>query len=444
MRPEIRYADTGDGRVAYWRLGDGDLDLVYAPAFLSHLDLFWDHPPYRRHLERLASFSRLLVFDRRGVGLSDPVSEVPTLDDRMVDVLAVMDDAGVERAALFGASEGAPASILTAATHPDRVGALVLYGAMARASADDDYPLAAPIEAYRAASEELVLPFWGTGATADVFVPSVSDDPSAREFYARLEREGASPRMALLMFDAFLQVDVRDVLPAVHVPTLVLHRHGDRVVSVRAGRWLAEHIDGARFVELAGIDHGFAAGDDESIAREVEAFLTGTVTGGISDRVLATVMFSDIVGSTERAAELGDRRWRALLDAHDAAVRGALTRFEGREVKTTGDGFLATFDRPSRSIECARAVRDACATLGVTVRIGLHSGECEMRGDDVSGMAVHVAARVGALAGPGEVLATRTVKDLVVGSGIEFTDRGEHELKGVPDRWSLVAVADGS
>jgi pimeloyl-ACP methyl ester carboxylesterase len=411
-------------------------------GFATHLDLQWESPPYARFFERLSSFSRLIIFDKRGTGLSDPVADVPTLEERIDDVRAVLDAAGCERAVLFGVSEGGPMSALFAATHPDRVTALVLYGAMGRTTEAPDYPWAAPAEALRESAVEFFAPHWGQEAqgTVELFAPSFADDPRAAEFTARMERSAASPAMALQIFEMFLDIDVRAILPTIHVPTLVLHRRGDRVVNRRAGQALAAQIPDARYVELAGIDHLPWAGDAEAVVGEVEEFLTGARSVPEVDRVLATVMFTDIVGSTERAAELGDARWRELLSEHQAAVRRELTRFHGREVKTLGDGYLATFDGPARAIRCGHAITQAARSSGLEVRIGLHSGEVELIDEDVGGIAVHIAARIGGLAGAGEVLVSSTVKDLVAGSGLRFADRGMQQLKGISDEWRLFAA----
>ena len=396
-----------------------------------------------RFLERLSSFSRLILFDKRGNGLSDPVTEVPTLEERIDDVRAVMDAAGSERAALFGISEGGPMSVLFAATHPERVTALVLHGAMGRTTEAPDYPWASPAEALRESAAEFIAPNWGRDAEGmlELFSPSFVGEPGAAEFTARLERSSASPAMVQQIFEMFLDVDVRAILPTIRVPTLVIHRRGDRVVNWRAGEDLASHIPGARYVELPGIDHVPWAGDADAVVGEAEEFLTGARTVAEPDRILATVMFTDIVGSTERASELGDARWRELLAAHHEAVRRELERFRGREVKTLGDGSLATFDGPARAIQCGEAIAETARAQELEVRIGLHTGEVEVMEEDVGGIAVHIAARVGALAGAGEVLVTSTVKDLVAGSGIAFADRGAQELRGIPDEWRLFAAA---
>jgi pimeloyl-ACP methyl ester carboxylesterase len=398
---------------------------------------------FAQFFDRISSFSRLIIFDKRGTGLSDPIAEVPTLEQRVDDVRAVMDAAGSERAALFGISEGGPMSVLFAATHPERVTALVLYGAMGRTTEAPDYPWASPAEALREAAAEFIAPYWGQHAEGmvELFSPSLADDPAAAEFTARLERSAASPAMVQGIFEMFLDVDVRAILPTIHVPTLVLHRRGDRVVNRRAGEELAQRIPDARYVELPGIDHVPWAGNSEDVLGEIEEFLTGVRTVPEPDRVLATVMFTDIVGSTERAAELGDAQWGEVLAVHQAAVRREVERFRGREVKTLGDGSLATFDGPARAIRCGHAIVEEARSHGLEVRIGLHCGEVELVEDDVGGIAVHIAARVGAIAAPGEVLVSSTVKDLVAGSEIPFADRGTNQLKGVPDEWRLFAAA---
>jgi pimeloyl-ACP methyl ester carboxylesterase len=441
-RPTTQYARSGDVSIAYQAIGDGPLDLVVVPGFATHLEIQWEAPIYRAFIERLASFARVIVFDKRGVGMSDPVAEAPTLEQRVDDVRAVMDAAGSQRAAFFGGSEGAPMCVLFAAAHPDRTSALVLYGAMARTTEAPDYPWASPADALRESAAEFIAPYWGQDAEAimALFAPSLVGDPEAVAFAARLERMAASPAMVQQLFEMFLDIDVRDVLPTIHVPTLVLHRRHDRVVNRRAGEFLAAQIPGARYIELPGIDHLPWAGDGESVVGEIEEFLTGVRSTPEPDRVLATVMFTDIVGSTERASELGDARWRELLGAHQASVRQRFGEFRGREIKTLGDGYLATFDGPARAIRCGVGLADQTRRLGLDLRVGLHTGEVELMGDDVGGIAVHIAARIGALAGPGEVLVSSTVKDLVAGSGIQFDDRGTKPLKGVPDEWHLYAA----
>jgi len=440
--PPTQYAKSGDSSIAYQVVGDGPIDLVLVLGFATHLELQWEMPPIARFLERISSFSRLILFDKRGTGLSDPVTKVPTLEQRIDDVRAVMDAVGSKRAALFGVSEGGPMSALFAATHPDRVTALVLHGAMGRTTEAPDYPWASPAEALRESAAEFIAPYWGRQPEGimELFAPSLVGEPQALELTARFERSAASPAMVQQIFEMFLDIDVRAILPTIHVPTLVVHRRGDRVVNRRAGKELAAQIQGARYVELPGIDHLPWAGDAEGVLGEIEEFLTGARSAPEPDRVLATVMFTDIVGSTERAAQLGDARWRELLSAHQAAVRGALTRFRGREVKTLGDGSLATFDGPARAIRCGHAISEAARSSGLEVRIGLHSGEVELMGDDVGGIAVHIASRIGALAAADEVLVSSTVKDLVAGSGIRFADRGTKQLKGISDERRVFAA----
>jgi class 3 adenylate cyclase len=439
--PETRYARSGEVHIAYQVFGEGDFDLVLVPGFTTHVELVWEYPPIARFMEGMASFARVITFDRRGSGLSDPVPNAPTLEQRMDDVRAVMDAAESERAALVGISEGVAMSILFAATYPLRVQALVLTGGLARSTYAEDYPWGAPIEALAESGSELILPHWGDGSLIEISSPSQADDPEARAFYGRLERASASPGMLAALAQMFIDLDVREIVPSVHAPTLILHRVHDRLVNVRHGRWLAEHMPNARLIELEGDDHTFWFEGTEEWLGEVQEFLTGSRAAPATDRVLATVLFTDIVDSTRRAAELGDQRWREVLEQHHRLVRAALDRFSGREVKSIGDGFLATFDGPARAIRCADAILAASEASGMQVRAGLHTGECEVMGEDIGGIAVHIAARVSAQAGPGEVLVSRTVKDLVAGSGLEFTDRGAHELKGVPDTWQLYAVA---
>jgi pimeloyl-ACP methyl ester carboxylesterase len=436
--PETRYAKSGDVHIAYQVVGDGPMDLVFVPGFVSHVEHWWEHPASASFLRRLASFSRLILFDKRGTGLSDRTAGVPTLEQRMDDVRAVMDAAGSERAAVFGVSEGGPMSALFAATYPDRTPALVLYGAFAKSIGDPDYPWAPPIETYALVLQRLE-DSWGTGQSAQFFAPSLAGDEAFRDWWARFERLGASPGAMLALMHMNAEIDVRSILPSIRVPTLVMHVTGDHIARVEGGRYIAERIPGARYVELPGEDHVMATNAD-AILDEVQEFLTGVRPAPEADRVLATVLFTDIVRSTERAAELGDRRWRDLLDSYYALARRHLGQFRGREVKTLGDGFLATFDGPARAILCAQAVVDGARAIGLEMRAGLHTGECEMVGEDVGGIAVHIGARVSALASPGEVLVSSTVKDLVAGSGIEFADRGMQALKGVPDEWRLYAV----
>ncbi len=437
--PRTRYALSGDAHIAYQVFGEGDLDLVFVPGFVSNIEHYWEMPQTPDVLERLGSFARVVIFDKRGTGLSDPVAGPPPLEQRMDDMQAVMDAAGVERAALFGISEGGPASVLFAATYPERTSALVLYGSTPRFRTDSDISWGATDEQIERVLAE-VSSRWGEGALLEAFAPSAAGDPRMEEVWGRFQRAGASPAMATAVMAALFEIDVRDVLPTIRVPTLILHRTGDLIAPVEGARLMAERIPDARLVEFEGTDHVPFTGDFEPVLNEMEEFLTGTRQARPLDRVLATVMFTDIVDSTRRAAEAGDRRWRELIGRHDELTRRQLGRFRGREVKTLGDGFLATFDGPARAIECACAIRDGVGPLGLDVRAGLHTGECELGGDDVRGMAVNIGARVGALADANEVLVSSTVKDLVVGADLEFADRGEHELKGVPGRWRLFAA----
>jgi class 3 adenylate cyclase len=435
--PETRYAKSGDVHIAYQVSGDGPLDVVLVPGFVSHLESDWDEPRSAHFLERLGSFSRLIRFDKRGTGLSDRPPGLPDLETRMDDVRAVMDAAGSKQAALFGYSEGGPMSILFAATHPERSSSLVLYGTYAkRQDPDDDYPWC-PTAEERRAYASTVEREWGVESDLGTMAPT-ADEQMVRWWRARA-RASASPGAARDLILMNSQIDVRPVLPAVRVPTLVLHRRGDRDSQLDESRYIAARIPGARFVELEGEDH-VPWIDSDQVLDEVEEFLTGVRRGPELDRVLATVLFTDIVRSTERAVEVGDRRWRHLLERHHELVRRQLERFRGEEVDTAGDGFLATFDGPARAIRCAQAIRDQARELGLEVRAGVHTGEVERAGRDVRGIAVHIGARVAARAGEGEILASSTVRDLVAGSGIEFTDRGRHPLKGLPGEWGLFAV----
>ncbi len=441
MQPETRYARSGEVNIAYQVAGEGPIDLVYVMGWVTNIDLFWAEPRLERFLARLAAFSRLILFDKRGTGLSDRVAndQLPTIEQRMDDVRAVMDAAGSERAALFGVSEGGPMAAVFASTYPQRTSALVMYGTYARRIWAEDYPWA-PTPEERQRWYDLLERDWGRDADIETLAPSIADDPRVRQWWGSYLRQSASPGAALALARMNTQIDIRQVLPAIRVPTLVLHRTGDRDIDVGGARWLAERIPGARFVELPGDDHLPWAGDQDALLGEIEEFLTGMRHVDVSDRVLATVLFTDIVGSTERAAALGDREWRELLSRHHVLVRRELERFRGREIDTAGDGFLASFDGPARGIRCACAIRDGVRAIGLEIRAGLHTGECEVMGDQLTGLAVHTGARVASLAGPGEVLVSSTVRDLVAGAGLEFADRGEHVLKGVPGAWHLFAV----
>jgi class 3 adenylate cyclase/pimeloyl-ACP methyl ester carboxylesterase len=442
--PETMYVESGEADVAYTVVGDGPLDLLYFYGLGSHVDLIWDDPLAVRFLDRLASFSRLIFFDRRGTGASDGVarSAIPTLEEWTEDVGAVLDAVGSDRAAIFAALDAGPIAMLFAAMRPERVSTLVLANTSARYLVAEDYPIGMSQNAVDALVE-MVGSLWGTPELAHVINPGHAHDTVFAQALARRLRAAATPRTATAQYRYLLgSVDVRSALPLIQAPTLVLHMTQNPVVPFAYGRYLADHIAGAKFVEVPGRGIGWDDGGSDTMVDEVAEFLTGQRPVVEIDRVLTTVLFTDIVGSTERAASLGDHRWRTLLDSHDRAVRELLRRFRGQEIKTTGDGFHATFDGPARAIRCARAIADAARELGIEVRAGLHTGECEIHGNDLAGLAVHIAARVGALAEPGEVLVSSTVKDLVVGSGIDFADRGEHQLKGVPMSWRLFNVRD--
>lgn len=453
MAPRTRYAKCGRLNLAYQVFGEGPLDIVVVPSFVTHLEFQWAHPAIKAWLDRLATFARVTMFDKAGVGLSDPVASIPTLEDRAREIEAIMDEVGAEQPVLFGLSEGGPASIFFAATRPERVRALVLFGSFAVSEpymADSREELSAflaergieqrflpderRLERVRE-FERFVRESWGEGLALKQLIPHQGDVQSL----AMLERMSASPGMAVATLESGARIDVTDALASISVPTLVIHARDD-LVPVEAGRYIADRIPTARMLEVDGVDHAPWLSDPDAIADEIERFLTGARGPQAADRALATVMFTDIVSSTERAAELGDARWRALLERHDELTCEGVSRFGGRSVKSTGDGHLATFDGPAKAIRCAEGLRDSLREVAIDIRAGIHTGECEMLGEDVGGLAVHIAARVCAQARPAEVLVSRTVRDLVVGSGIAFTERGPHELKGVPGRWELLAV----
>jgi class 3 adenylate cyclase len=436
---ETRYADSDGASIAYQVHEGGPLDLVFVPGFVSHVELYWDDPAVARFLRRLTSFARVVLYDKRGQGLSDRGGIPPTLEQSMDDLTAVIAASGCERPAVFGVSEGGPMSLLFAATHPDRVSSLVLYGAFARMLEAPDFPdgiSPAGLERWG----EIVKRDWGNAVGVDLWAPSAAGDRDFERWWSRLLRYGTSPAGAVALMDLYKEIDVRAVLPAIDVPTLVLQRRDDRIARVGQGRYMAAAIPGAKYVELEGGDHLPVTGDTDALLDEVEEFLVGSRRGTEPERALATILFTDVVGSTERAAALGDRAWRALLERHDDAVRRQLALHRGREVKTMGDGFLATFDGPARAIRCAQALQGELADLDLQLRAGIHTGEVELIGDDVGGMAVNIGARIGALAGPGEVLVSSTVRELVVGSGLDFVERGVETLKGAPGEWRLFAV----
>jgi class 3 adenylate cyclase len=439
VRPKTRYARSGDVNIAYQVLGDGPTDLVVAIGAISHLDAAWDIPPFARLYERLASFSRLILFDKRGTGLSDPVApeSIPTLEQRIDDVRAVMDAVSSERAALLGTSGGGAMCGLFAAMYPHRVERLILYGTILKMNYHlGTVPRVA--KSWEAALDRIEREWADLGFMLELWAPSIVADDRLADAYSRLSRASVSPRSARTLFEMGGQVDWTEFLPAIRVPTLVLHRTGDRFVPVAEGRRLAGGITGSKYVEVPGDDHLMWAGDQDALISEIQAFLTGSEPIAEPDRILTTILFTDIVGSTDEAARLGDQQWRQVREEHDRVVRGLLDRFRGREVETAGDSFLATFDGPARGIRCASAIHDEVRALGLSIRAGLHTGECELVPDGgIRGLAVNIAARVSALAGSGEILVSSTVKDLVAGADIEFLEYGAHELKGLPGEWRL-------
>ncbi len=440
MAPRTQYARSGELSIAYQVVGDGPIDLLFVPGWISHVEHSWEEPALARFFERLSSFSRLILFDRRGTGLSDTLTGPPTREDELEDAIAVLDAAGSERTAILGWGAGGATSALLAARHPERVGALVMYAAIVSTTAAPDYDWTHTREQRDGFIDELVGS-WGEGNRIAAFAPSMEGDQRFRGWLSRMERLAASPGTIRAIFEAASNVDVREVLPTIRVPTLVLHRDRDQAIDVRHSRYVAEKVPGARYVELRGIDSLPWVGDSSSLVDEIEEFLTGGRSRSEPERALLTVMFTDIVGATGHAARLGDSRWRDLLGAHDACVREQLSRFDGREVKTIGDSVLAVFDGvPSRGLRCAKTVVDAVHELGIEVRIGMHTGECELIGDDVGGMAVHIAARIGSMAKADEVLVSGTVYGTVVGAGFDFESRGMHTLKGVRGDWPIFAL----
>jgi class 3 adenylate cyclase len=435
MPVDTHYARSGDIRIAYQTVGQGPLDLVFIPGFISNLDLYWDEPSMAHFLSRLSAFSRLILFDKRGTGLSDRLGDLPTLEERMDDVRAVMDAVGSTKAALLGISEGGAMSMLFAATYPERTQALILYGTYA-----DFHTWVLPPDRFEQFLEKIDRS-WGQGESLGAFAPSRITDQRFKQWWGRFERLGASPSAVIALMRMNSQIDVRHILPAIRVPTLVLHRSGDTRVNVEGGRYLAANIPGAKYVEFPGMDHVMWAGNVNPLADEIEEFLTGTHRESEPDRVLATVLFTDVVDSTRKAEAMGDRDWHALLGEHDRLVRDAIGRFRGREIKTLGDGFLATFDGPARAVRCGSEIIDALRPLSLNVRCGVHTGEIEMKGDDIGGIAVHIAARIASMADGGDVLVSRTVRDLVAGSNLPLERRGDFALKGLSEPMLLYAVA---
>jgi class 3 adenylate cyclase len=436
--------DRGEISIAYQVVGERGPDLIIVPGFISHLDLQWTDLGYSRFLERLASFTRLIMYDKPGTGLSDPIPHVPTLEERIADIRVVLDAVGSRQTALLGFSEGGPVCVLFAATWPERTSALVLYGTYAHGRPTEEAILAegATLEEYERVVNGFaeVVAHWGEGRLGRLIAPSAQGEVQ-RRFWGVFERAGASPAMARALIEASMRADVTAVLPTIQAPTLVLHRNAE-VFPIAAGRQLARLIPAARLVELEGADHAFWVGEIEPVLAEIEEFLTGARTAAAPDRLLATILFTDIVDSTEHARELGDRGWHELLEEHNARIRGLLERFGGRELDTAGDGVFASFEGPGAGVRCACAIGESLRELGLEIRAGVHTGECERIEDKLGGLAVHVGARIAALASGGEVLVSRTVRDLVAGSGLRFTDRGTHHLRGVDEPWQLFAVDD--
>ncbi|MBA2372213.1 MAG: adenylate/guanylate cyclase domain-containing protein [Chloroflexi bacterium] len=439
--PETRYTRSGDVNIAYQVVGDGPIDLLYSGGWITNVELGWEEPHIARFYERLASFSRLILFDKRGTGLSDrvPDDRPPTLEERTDDIRAVLDVVGSEHAALFGSSEGGSMCVLFAATYPGRVRALITHGIFAKRRWSPDHPWA---PTWQERDEWLagLAARWGGETDLSVIAPSLADDPSVKSWFARFARLSVSPSAAVALGRMNTDIDIRAVLPTIRVPTLMLHATGDRDARIEEGRWIAERIPGARLIELTGGDHVPFFANADRVVEEIQHFLTGARPPVEPDRFLATVLFTDIVEGTKRAAEIGDRRWRELVERHHGLVRAELRRHRGVEQDTAGDGFYATFDGPARAVRCALAVRDGVRELGIDIRAGVHTGECEQIGGKVGGLAAIIGARVRELAVPGEVLVSSTVRDLVPGSGLVFEERGPHRLKGIPDEWRVFAA----
>ncbi len=438
--PETRYARRGDDYIAYQTVGNGPPDILFMSAWFSHVDGRWEEPRFAAMLNRIATMGRLIVFDKRGSGASDPLAvPEPSWEDWADDISAVLQAAGSEKATVIGVGDSGPLAMLFAATQPHRVTSLVLINTGARLVQGLDYPWGLTgdeVENFLRRTRET----WGTGGISDIFSTSASSDDRYRQWWARYQRMGSSPGRSTTMARLVFAVDVRNVLSTIHVPTLVIHRKDFRFFPVELGRYLGEHIANAKYVELPGADGFIYLGDTDAVLSEVEEFVTGARRAPDADRILATILLTDMVGSTDRAARIGDQRWRAVLDTHDDIVRGQLKQFRGRLHRATGDGVLATFDGPARGIRCAQSLRDALREAGIDIRSGLHAGEIELRGEEIGGIAVHIAARIEAEAESGEILCSSTVKELVTGSDLAFVDRGRRQLKGVPQEWQIYAV----
>ena len=438
--PETRYARCGEDYIAYQTVGEGPRDIVFMSAWFSHVDGRWEEPRFAAMLRRLGTMGRLIVFDKRGSGASDPLQVAdPTWEDWADDIRAVMDAVGSQQATIVGVGDSGPLACLFAATQPNRVHSLVLVNTGARLMRGPDYPWgldADEVKRFLVRTKES----WGTGGVADAFSPSAANDERYKQWWARYQRMSASPGRSTAMATLVFDVDVRHVLSTIHVPTLVIHRKDFRFFPVELGRYLAEHIAGAKLIEIDGADGFVYLGNADAILSEIEEVVTGSRRAQDVDRVLATVLLTDMIGSTDMAAQLGDHKWREVLDTHDEIVRGQLDAFRGRLHRATGDGILATFDGPARGLRCAQAIRDRLRAAGIDIRSGLHAGEIELRGDEIGGIAVHIAARIEAEAGLGEILCSSTVKELVTGSDLSFVDRGRKQLKGVPQDWQLYAV----
>lgn len=443
MKSQVKYAKNGKVHIAYRVVGEGPLDLLVVPGWVTHLDAHWDDPLVWRFAERLASFSRLILFDKRGTGLSDPVSEenLPTLEMRMEDVHAVLDAVGSSKAALLGISEGGSMCALFAATYPERTSALIMSGCYPKWIWDAEYPWAPTREEHEAAFVAYEK-HWGTPIGFKMVAPSVANDEQCRNWWARNLRMGASPASGVALYRMNIEIDIRGILPSIRVPTLILHREGDRLINVENSRYMAARISGAKYCELKGVDHLPWFGDAEAVLAQIEEFLTGVRPGASTDRILSTILFVDVVGSTEHVASVGDSRWRDILGLFHQHARQEIERFRGRLIDTAGDGVFASFDGPARAIRCAMALRDRVSGIGVKVRAGLHTGECEVVDSKLAGIAVHLGARIAGAAEAGEILVSRTVRDLVAGSGLHFVSRGRRALKGFPDEWELYAAEE--